>query len=237
MIFGATSSVAQSITKIYAKSGYQLILVARSMQKLDILKSDLINRYRAKVETRSLDAANLTGHQVLFKDYSPDIFIVCHGTLTNQQKAQLDFDYQKEQLQINLTSYLSLLTHAANYFEKKGSGTIAAIGSVAGDRGRMSNYVYGTFKAAIETYMQGLRHRLASHNVNALHIKPGFIDTPMTAHIQPKGALWAKPDQVAKEIVKAIKHKRSTIYTPSIWKLIMMIIRTVPEFIFHKTKL
>jgi short-subunit dehydrogenase len=128
------------------------------------------------------------------------------------------------------------LSILANYFEKRGEGTLAAISSVAGDRGRQSNYVYGTAKAAVNAYLQGLRNRLYSKGVHVLTIKPGFVDTPMTAHLK-QGPLFASVDQVARDIVKAIEKKKCIIYTPWFWRWIMLVIRLIPESLFRRLKL
>ena len=137
----------------------------------------------------------------------------------------------------NALSVISLLTLLANHFEEKKSGTIAVITSVAGDRGRQSNYIYGASKAMVSVFLQGLRNRLFHSQVNVLDIKPGFVDTPMTAHIKKGGPLWAKPEAVAKDIVNAIEKKKDLLYTPFFWRYIMLIIRNIPECIFKKGKL
>lgn len=237
MIFGANSAVAEATARLYANSNDNLILVGRNLGKLQTIASDLQIRGAKQVEALKMDATDYDSHQMLFNNHDVDVLLVAHGQLTDQNKAEQDFHYMKEQMEVNLLSIMSVVGHAANYFEKKKSGTIAVIGSVAGDRGRMSNYVYGTAKGAIELFLQGVRHRLAPSGVNVLCIKPGFIDSPMTAHIEPKGALWAKPAKIAKDIVAAIKNKKAVIYTPCIWYFIMTIIKNVPSFIFHKTKL
>lgn len=237
MIFGASSAVAEEIAKKYATNENELILIARNKEKLDIICSDLKIRGAKNTTPIVMDACDFDKHGSLFSNYNPDTFIVAHGELTIQSKAQKDIDYLRHQVDINLNSIISLVSHAANYFEQKATGTIAVIGSVAGDRGRLSNYVYGTAKGAIEIFLQGIRHRLATKNINVLCVKPGFIDSPMTSHIQPKGALWAKPSNIANDIVSAIKSKKQIIYTPGIWYWIMFIIRNIPNFIFHKTKL
>jgi short-subunit dehydrogenase len=133
-------------------------------------------------------------------------------------------------------SALSFLTLLANYFEKRGTGTLAAISSVAGDRGRQSNYIYGTTKAALSTFLQGLRNRLSSKNVHVLTIKPGFVDTPMTAHLK-RGLLFATPEKVAQDIIRAIAGKKSVLYTPWFWRWIMLAIKMIPETIFRKLRL
>ena len=139
-------------------------------------------------------------------------------------------------MQTNALSTISLLTIIANRFEANKDGTIAVISSVAGDRGRASNYVYGSAKACLNVYLQGLRHRLSGSGVNVLTVKPGFVDTPMTETFE-KGPLWASPEQVAWDIRRAIARRRTVIYTPWFWRWIMLIIRLVPTPVFHRTKL
>ncbi|MBC87489.1 MAG: short-chain dehydrogenase [Bdellovibrionaceae bacterium] len=237
MIYGASSAMAKQVAHLYAKRGDRLTLVARNAEKLETIKSDLETRYSAQVKTIVQEATDYDSHSTLFEDDLPDIFLIAHGILTDQDKAQSDNSYLLNQFHTNFFSQTSLLTHAANAFEKRGSGTLCVIGSVAGDRGRMSNYAYGSAKAGIEAFCDGLRHRLSKVNVGVVLIKPGFTDTPMTAHIQPKGALWAKPEKVAKDIVNAIEKNKPVKYTPGIWNYIMFIIRNIPRFIFHASRL
>lgn len=137
-------------------------------------------------------------------------------------------------LHTNFLSYASLLTVLANYFEELNSGTIAVIASVAADRGRKSSYVYGAAKAGVSAFTNGLRGRLASSGVHVVNIQPGMVDTPMTAHLK-KGLLFASPSVVAAGIVKAVQKNRSTVYVPGYWRLVMLVIRSIPEFIFRKT--
>jgi hypothetical protein len=131
---------------------------------------------------------------------------------------------------------IEFITAAANYFENKKSGTIVVIGSVAGDRGRQSNYIYGTAKSMLSTFLQGLRNRLHPHGVQVITVKPGFVDTPMTASFK-KGALWASADSIAAGIEKAIAKKSDVVYLPGFWRFIMLIICHIPEGIFKKLKL
>ena len=145
-------------------------------------------------------------------------------------------NYALAEIATNGTSVVSLMTAAANRFEAQGHGAIAVISSVAGDRGRQSNYVYGSAKALVSAFASGLRQRLAKKGISVTTIKPGFVDTPMTAAFK-KGPLWAKPDQVAKDIVVAIDQGKTVVYTPGFWRLIMLIIKHIPEFIFVKLKL
>jgi decaprenylphospho-beta-D-erythro-pentofuranosid-2-ulose 2-reductase len=154
--------------------------------------------------------------------------LIAHGTLPDQGACQASFDTARREFEVNALSVLSLLTLAANRFEQQRSGTIAVISSVAGERGRQSNYLYGAAKGAVSLFLQGLRNRLSKSGVQVVTILPGFVDTPMTADF-PKGPLWAQPDAVARDIVRAIEGGRDVLYTPWFWRWIMLIIRTIPE--------
>lgn len=165
-----------------------------------------------------------------------DVALIAHGTLSNQVECEQSVELALREINTNGLSVISLLTHLANHFEKRGSGTIAAISSVAGDRGRQSNYVYGSAKALVTTFTSGLRQRLFKKGVAVVTIKPGFVDTPMTAEFK-KGILWAKPDQVARTIVHACDHSNGEVYAPKFWQLIMFMIKAIPEFIFKKLKI
>ena len=167
---------------------------------------------------------------------SIDVALIAHGTLPDQEEVEGDYAAVEQVLHTNFLTYASLLTVFANYFEEQKRGTIAAITSVAGDRGRRSNYVYGSAKAGASTFVDGLRGRLTESGVHVVNIKPGMVDTPMTAHLK-KGALFAKPAAVASGIVSAINKKKNTVYVPGYWRLIMCIIRSIPEFIFKKTNI
>lgn len=165
-----------------------------------------------------------------------DTALIAHGTLPDQKACERSFEKTWQEIETNCLSVISLLTHLANRFEQQGQGTIAAISSVAGDRGRQSNYVYGTAKAAVSTFMQGLRGRLHRSGVHVLTIKPGFVDTPMTASFK-KGFLWAQPETVAEGILKAIRKRREVVYIPRFWQPIMFVIRSLPESLFKRLKL
>jgi len=242
IIFGATSAIAQSVARIYAESGGRLFLVARDATRLDAVADDL--RVRGATEVQCL-AADLTDHDrhpeiiaAAFDTYSGlDTVLVAHGVLPDQASCQLSVEKTLESMDINFLSVVSLLTPIANRFEENKRGTIAVISSVAGDRGRQSNYIYGAAKSGLDAFLQGLRNRLSKADVHVLTIKPGFVDTPMTAHIPERGALWAQPEDVAKGIVSAIEKQKDVVYLPRFWSLIMLIIRSIPERIFKKLSL
>jgi short-subunit dehydrogenase len=170
-----------------------------------------------------------------------DIALVAYGTLPDQKAAELSAPLAEAALAINFTSPVILLDELANRFAAQAAsgrnGTIAVITSVAGDRGRMSNYLYGAAKGGLQRYLQGLRHRLHAAGVAVLDIRPGFVSTKMTAHLDRKGPLWASPERVAADIVKAIAARRAVLYTPWFWRLVMLAIRAVPRALFHRTSL
>lgn len=241
MIIGATSAIAHETTKHFAAAGASLFLVARNAERMQTLAGDLKVRGAAKVDTYTLDLALLDQHQALFDAAKTalgqiDYLLIAHGTLTDQQASQRDVALTLQEINNNFTSFVSLLTIAANLFEAQRSGCIAVISSVAGDRGRMSNYVYGTAKAGINAFSSGLRARLAKVGVHVLTVKPGFVDTPMTAAIK-KNPLYADPAGVGHSIYRAMIKKQDVLYTPWFWRWIMLIITHVPEFIFKRTKM
>ena len=241
LIIGATSAIAQATLKLYAEKNNRLFLVARNSEQLEMIANDAKVRGAKQVEYQAVDLAHLEQHpaliETIYQTYSQiDIVLIAHGTLPNQQACQNDVEKTLHEINVNGLSTISLLTLLANKFEAQKSGSIAVITSVAGDRGRQSNYVYGASKGMVSTFLQGLRNRLNGHQAQVLDIKPGFVDTPMTAEFK-KGALWAQPEQVAKSIINAINSRRNTLYTPWFWWGIMFIIRNIPEFIFKKLKL
>lgn len=241
VIIGATSAIAEATARLYAKAGNKFFLVARDQEKLNIIAGDLsvrgatVHQYLAQMDdelsVRSVYA------QVAEKFEQIDLVLMAHGVLPDQGKAEQDVEYLQYVMQVNALSSLTLLTQFANHLESQGNGCLAFVSSVAGDRGRPSNYAYGASKAVISSFLQGLNARLFKKGVQVLTIKPGFVDTPMTADIANKGLLWAKPEQIAQGIQKAIDKKQSVAYLPSFWWLIMTVIKLVPTFIFKRLSL
>ena len=242
LIIGATSAIAEATARIFAARGDALFLVARNADRLQAIATDLNVRGAVRTATATLDVADFSAHQAVIDRAEQelgglDTVLIAHGTLSDQAECEKSVDALRREFDINALSTMALLTPLANAFEARKSGTLAVISSVAGDRGRQSNYVYGSAKAAVSAFLSGLRQRLAKSNVDVLTIKPGFVDTPMTANIANKGALWAKPDQIAAGIVRAIDKRSSVVYLPWFWRGIMLIIKQVPEVIFKKLKL
>lgn len=241
LVIGATSAIAEATARLFAEKGASLYLLARNESRLADLASDLKIRGAVEVGYAAFDACDFASHAPLVERAVEsmggcDVALIAHGTLSDQQACEQSFEVTQQELNINALSFISLLTHLANRFEAEKRGTIAVISSVAGDRGRQSNYVYGTAKAAVSTFCQGLRNRLHKSGVHVLTIKPGFVDTPMTAAFK-KGPLWASPEKVAAGIHRAIQKKRDIVYLPGKWRLIMLVIKMIPERVFKGLKL
>jgi decaprenylphospho-beta-D-erythro-pentofuranosid-2-ulose 2-reductase len=162
--------------------------------------------------------------------------LIAHGTLPDQRACEASASRTVAELQVNFTATIALLILVAQRMQAQGSGTIAVITSVAGDRGRQSNFVYGAAKGGVSLFLQGLRHRLAGCGVRVVDIRPGFVDTPMTAAFD-KGGLWATPARVAQDIERALDRGTPVLYTPYFWRWIMLVVRSLPTFLFHRTRL
>jgi short-subunit dehydrogenase len=241
LIIGATSAIAQTTARLFAVAGGSLFLAGRNAQRLQAVADDLKVRGANLVETRVLDVLDYARHKSLVDEAAKclgglDLMLVAYGTLPDQSACEASFETARREFEINALSVLSLLTHAANYFEPRRQGTIAVITSVAGDRGRQSNYLYGTAKGTITLFLQGLRNRLHRSGVNVITVKPGFVDTPMTREYD-KGLLWAQPEKVAADIDGAVRKNRDVVYTPWFWRYIMLLIRLIPEKLFKTLKL
>lgn len=241
LILGATSAIAHETAKNFAADGADIVVVARNEAKLNLVRDDLQVRGAKSVTAITADLNDVNHHADLLEKVQAtlgglDAVLVAHGTLGDQTASQASLDTTLQEFTTNGLSYISLLTLLGNYFEAQRQGCIAVISSVAGDRGRGSNYVYGSAKSAVTAFTSGLRNRLNKVGVAVVTIKPGFVDTPMTAHIK-KNALFAKPDVVGKRIYKAMLKGEGVVYVPWFWQYVMMIIRAVPEGIFKKLSL
>jgi decaprenylphospho-beta-D-erythro-pentofuranosid-2-ulose 2-reductase len=241
VIVGASSAIAEATARCYAARGARLFLIARQSQRLEDMAADLKVRGAADIAFATLDVNQLDAHaDVLAQAWTwlgeVDAMLIAHGTLPDQNACEASADVAVKEFNTNATSTIALMTVAAPRFEAQRHGALAVISSVAGDRGRQSNYLYGSAKAAVTAFASGLRQRLAKVGVAVVTIKPGFVDTPMTKDF-PKGPLWAKPESVARGIVRAIDRRRNVVYLPWFWCLIMLIIRHIPESVFKRIKL
>lgn len=245
LLLGATSAIAAECAKLFVARGDSVCLVGRNQQKLERLVKDLRVRAPSASQTLTVEMCDLsdhTQHERLFKKSlehlgSIDIMLLAYGSLPDQKQCEASLETTLKEINTNGLSAISLLTIGANYFEERGSGSLVAISSVAGDRGRQSNYVYGSAKGMLTLFMQGLRNRLAKSGVQVLTIKPGFVDTPMTQSFKKGGPLWAQPEQIASGILKAIDKGCNEVYLLWFWRWIMFIIKAIPEFIFKKLSL
>jgi decaprenylphospho-beta-D-erythro-pentofuranosid-2-ulose 2-reductase len=241
LIIGATSAIAEHCARIWAARGDELYLVARNEAHVQTVASDLRVRGASSVTINCVDLNEMDRHVELLDAAENemggvDVVLIAHGTLSNQASCELSVEETLAEIQTNALSTISLLTLIANSFEAKKDGTICVISSVAGDRGRASNYIYGSAKAIVTAFTSGLRQRLHKSNVAVVTIKPGFVDTPMIAEFK-KGVLWANPSAVAAKIVSSIDKKKTEVYVPMFWALIMFIIKGLPNPIFKKFRM
>ncbi|MEI7707646.1 MAG: SDR family oxidoreductase [Chlorobium sp.] len=242
LIIGATSAIAEATAQRFAKEGASLYLLARNEERLTSLAADLKIRGASSAAYALLDVNDRVRYEEVLKEVvktlgTIDVALVAHGTLGDQKACEDDVDRALLEFETNAVSTIALLTRLSNLFEKQHGGTIAVISSVAGDRGRPSNYVYGTAKAAITTFCEGLQARMFHSGVHVLIIKPGMVATPMTEGLSMPGFLVAEPDQIAADIVRAIEKKTDTLYTPWFWKYIMAGIIHLPSAVFKKENL
>jgi decaprenylphospho-beta-D-erythro-pentofuranosid-2-ulose 2-reductase len=239
LIIGAGSDIAKPLAREYAAAGNSLYLAGRNADRIESLANDLRIRHGIEVLVQELDVLATESHEVSF-DTLPTLpagIIAVAGYLGEQNKAEHDFGETRKIIDTNFTGIVSLLNIGANRLQAAGHGFIIGISSVAGDRGRKSNYIYGSSKAALTTYLSGLRNRLCDSNVHVMTVKPGFVETRMTAGMKLPRALTAQPEEVARDIFRAQQKRRSVIYTRGIWRLIMLVILHIPESIFKKTSI
>ena len=241
LIIGATSAIAEATARLLAERGDALYLVARNEARLAAVAADLSVRGSSRVGCDVLDANDVAAHEPMLA--RADVFLggydtvlIAHGTLGDQKASEASVELTLQEINTNALSVVALLTPIANRLAQRRAGTIAVISSVAGDRGRGSNYVYGSAKALVTAFLSGLRQRLSKCGVAVITIKPGFVDTPMTAAFA-KGPLWASPERVARGIVHAMDRHGGTVYLPGFWRPIMLIIRAIPESLFLRLSL
>lgn len=240
LIIGANSAIARATARLMAARGAALYLIGRNSERLQELINDVEIRGATISGSQVLDLSDPDSIKGALNDAvtamgSLDAVLICHGTLPDQSQCEEDYQAAKQAININGLSVIALLTELAPVMSAQGSGTLAVVTSVAGDRGRQPNFVYGAAKAMVSTYLEGLRGKLLKSGVHVIDIRPGLVDSPMTAHME-KGLLWAMPEQVAIRIVQAIDKQQHTVYTPGYWRLIMAIVRSIPATIFKRLK-
>jgi short-subunit dehydrogenase len=234
-IFGATSAIAQRIARLYAARGASFFLAARNEERTRAVADDLVARGAAKAEISLADLDDSSRHEELLDDaYTVfpeiDLLVVAHGVLGSAEASPEDVE---RILRTDLVAKASLLLRIAQRLEKQKSGTIIALSSVAGDRGRAVNPAYGAAKAGLTAFLSALRQRLYRSGVRVLTVKPGIVDTPMTQHLERK-PLVASPEAVARDVVRAVDRGRDVVYTPFVWRVVMFVIRAIPEWLFKR---
>ena len=244
VIFGATSRIATETARLWLARGVHLVVVARSPERLRMLSDDLSIRSGglAEVDAVAADLEDLDALPALWDSLTQrfddlDGVLIAHGNLPDQARCESDSQAMLRAIRVNALSAMTLLTAIANDFEKRKRGVIGVIGSVAGDRGRKSNYVYGAAKGMLALFLQGLRNRLHGSGVAVVTLKPGFVITPMTQDFERDGLLWARPEVVARGIVQAFARRRDVVYLPWFWRPILWVIRMIPEPVFKRLSL
>ncbi|HYG38802.1 MAG TPA: SDR family oxidoreductase [Cytophagales bacterium] len=239
LILGANSDMGIALARLYASQKFNVMLASRGVSQLQAIKNDLQIRYNTQVSAFEFDACKYESHKKFFEEltYRPDITICFFGYLGDQKIAESNWEEAQRIINTNFTGAVSILNIIANAYELQQSGVIVGVSSVAGDRGRQSNYIYGSAKAGFTAYLSGLRNRLFHANVHVMTVKPGFVNTKMTDGLKLPKPITAQPDQVAKSIIHGINKKKNIIYVLWMWRWIMVIITLIPEFIFKKLKM
>lgn len=239
LIIGAQSDIAKSLAKKFAENNYDLILMARNIDQLKTQSTDLKVRYNIDIDIHEFNILTSNNYENFFKNLKkiPSITICAIGFLGEQKENEKKFDLRSEVLKVNYEGPVNIISEIANIYEDQGFGTIIGISSVAGDRGKSSNYIYGSAKAGFTTFLSGLRNRLAKKNVHVLTVLPGTVYTKMTIGQNLPKLFTSTPDKVANDIYNGFVKKKNIIYTMGIWRIIMLIIKLIPEEIFKKLKL
>ena len=239
LIIGAKSDIAKEVARIYAKNGYNLYLASRQSEDLKDLANDIKIRSNVEVVLKEFDITKFETHSDFYNSLEPKPLgvIVAAGYMAEQKICENDWSETLNTINVNFTGAVSILNIVANDMEKNKNGFIVGISSVAGDRGRKANYIYGSSKAAFSAYLSGLRNRLFESKVQVLTVKPGFVATKMTAGLDLPEKLTANPEDVANDIYTAQQKSKDVLYTKGIWRLVMLIIKHIPEFIFKRMSL
>jgi len=239
LILGAASDIAMGIATRFAQDNFTLILAGRDTDYLERVARDLSIRENAEAKVVEFDATNFSSHKDFYArlEPKPDVCACVFGYLGDQGEAESDWQEASKIIDVNYKGALSILTIIANDFSKKGAGTIIGVSSVAGDRGRQSNFIYGSAKAAFTAYLSGLRNKLFSKGVHVATIKPGFVDTKMTEDLELPAMLTASPEQVGNAAFDAFEKKRDVVYVLPAWRVIMAVISALPEFVFKRLRL
>ena len=239
LIIGARSDIGKAVAHKFASLGMPIQLAARNIISLERDKSDLELRYRVSVSLHEFDALAIESHNdfVIGLPELPQAAICVVGVMGQQEESERVISATSVVLRTNFEGPASIFTILANYFEVRGSGTLVGISSVAGERGRATNYVYGSAKAGFTAFLSGLRNRMAKRGVHVVTVLPGFVRTQMTEDLNLPARLTAEPVEVANAILHAVEHKKNIVYVRKIWWIIMAIIRKIPERLFKQMKI
>jgi len=239
LILGATSDIGFAIAKKFASEKYDVQLAARNIEQLRPMQSDIQIRYNVTCTIHEFDALNFASHQPFYETLSPkpDVTVYVIGYMNDNEKVVNDWNESFKTINTNYSGAVSILNIVSADYANRKSGTIVGISSVAGNRGRQSNYMYGSAKAAFTAYLSGLRNRMYHYGVHVMTVLPGFVDTKMTEHLTLPKPLTAKPEEVGDAVYNGVARKKNVIYVKWFWKYIMKIITNIPEPMFKKKKL
>ena len=239
LILGATSDIGFAIAKKFASEKYDVQLAGRNTDQLKPLQTDIQIRYGVSCSSHAFDAVAFESHQSFYDSLvtKPDVSIYVIGYMNDNERVINDWQESLKTINTNYTGAVSILNIIATDYATKQNGTIVGISSVAGNRGRQSNYIYGSAKAGLTAYLSGLRNKLFHDKVHVMTVLPGFVYTKMTEHLKLPGLLTAKPEEVASAVFNGVRNKKNILYVKWFWRWIMLIITSVPESLFKKKKL
>jgi hypothetical protein len=239
LILGARSDIGRAAARRFAAEGHPIQLAARDAPALEADRADLEIRHRVPVSLHEFDALDIDGHAAFVGGLPvlPEIAISVVGLMGRQDESERNGAAAARVIRSNYEGPASILAELANRFEARGRGTLVGVSSVAGERGRASNYVYGSAKAGFTAFLSGLRNRLAKRGVHVVTVLPGFVATRMTEGMDLPARLTAQPEEVARAISDAVARGRDVVYTRPVWRLVMMVIRGLPERVFKRTRI
>lgn len=240
LILGARSKIAMATAYRFAMEGYNIQLAARNVDNLELDQLNIEKLYQVRVTLHEFDVLDISTHSEFISNLYPDLpeIAVCAiGYMGIQSKSELDLTTAMQVIQSNYAGPLIILGEIARHFEQRGSGTIVGISSVAGERGRASNYIYGSAKAGFTAFLSGLRNRLATKDIHVVTVIPGYVATKLTSNVNAPKILMAQPEEVGEAIFKATENRKNVIYVKPVWRMIMFMIKNIPEIIFKRTKI
>jgi decaprenylphospho-beta-D-erythro-pentofuranosid-2-ulose 2-reductase len=239
LVLGATSDIGFAIARRFAAEKYSIQLASRNTEQLQTFESDITIRYGVPCSVHAFDAAKFETHSLFYErlPVKPEVTVYVIGYMNDNDTVIREWDESLKTINANYTGAVSILNIIAEDYARKKAGTIIGISSVAGNRGRQSNYIYGSAKAAFTAYLSGLRNKMYHDGVHVVTVIPGFVYTKMTEHLQLPKLLTAKPEEVANAVYNGFKGKKNVVYVKWFWRWIMMIITSVPESMFKKKKL